>query len=519
MPSGWPRSAFSPASPCSADPRCAAVSRPPWRAPPPRLQPSSSRSPSSFWPPSSWAASAHSSLCRIWCWSGLRELRCGGPSRGWRGSRGAENGSWPARRPLSTRVRTRGPEHPTSRSSIALAIATLAVLHFAQGVHQRLGTGMTGFDSTWYHAPFAAGFFQSGDTWSVHHIAPQFLAWFYPANAEVAHAVGMLSFDRDLISPFLNLGWMLACLLAAWCVGRPFGVAPWSLALVAVALSVPALGDQAGEARNDLAGTFFLLAAAAIALCACDCGRSERAPSHWRSARRRALRRPGSGDQARLRDAGGRLRRRPGARGRARPATAGARCHRGSRVDRRRLLVPAQSRPHRQPASMVRLDRADLPARTRAGARRARTAQRGRLPDRRPRLVGMVSARAPPRAAAALAAAARRRGGRAWSLRSGGGRRPPSASPASPALPPCSPGWSPRHPPPAPTACRTASSPASATWPPPSPWASPCSPVMPRSLPERFRMVPPAHLRMPAPRTGARMDVTPTGGYSKRRAH
>jgi hypothetical protein len=43
-------------------------------------------------------------------------------------------------------------------------------------------------------------------------------------------------------------------------------VAPWSLALGAIALSVPALADQAGEARNDIIGIFFLLAAVAIAL-------------------------------------------------------------------------------------------------------------------------------------------------------------------------------------------------------------------------------------------------------------
>ena len=43
-------------------------------------------------------------------------------------------------------------------------------------------------------------------------------------------------------------------------------MAPWSLALGAIALSVPALADQAGEARNDIVGIFFLLAAVAVAL-------------------------------------------------------------------------------------------------------------------------------------------------------------------------------------------------------------------------------------------------------------
>ncbi len=125
---------------------------------------------------------------------------------------------------------------------------------------------MTGFDSTWYHGPFAAGFFQGGNTMDLHFIAPQFLAWFYPANGEIFHSAGMLAFGRDLLSPLLNLGWFVGCLVACWCVGKPYRVAPWSLALGAIALSVPALSDQAGEARNDVVGIFFLLAAVAVAL-------------------------------------------------------------------------------------------------------------------------------------------------------------------------------------------------------------------------------------------------------------
>jgi hypothetical protein len=151
----------------------------------------------------------------------------------------------------------------------------VAVLKFGMEVEPKLSTGMTGFDSTWYHGPFAAGFFQSGDTWSLHFIAPQFLAWFYPANSEIFHAVGMAAFGRDLLSPLLNLGWFVGCLVAAWCIGRPYRVAPFSLGLAAVALSVPALADQAGEARNDIVGIFFLLAAVAVAVNAWE-GRSER---------------------------------------------------------------------------------------------------------------------------------------------------------------------------------------------------------------------------------------------------
>jgi len=153
---------------------------------------------------------------------------------------------------------------PPLPTLIALLIAVIAVVHFGVEVKTKLSAGMTGFDSTWYHGPFAAGFFQSGDTWDLHFIAPQFLAWFYPANGEIFHAAGMLAFGRDVLSPLLNLGWFVGCLVACWCVGRPYRVAPWSLALGAIALSVPALADQAGEARNDIVGIFFLLAGVAV---------------------------------------------------------------------------------------------------------------------------------------------------------------------------------------------------------------------------------------------------------------
>ncbi|HET9163654.1 MAG TPA: hypothetical protein VFN89_09475 [Solirubrobacterales bacterium] len=171
----------------------------------------------------------------------------------------------PGEKPSKQEGHPRPPTH-TVAVGIALIVAALALVKFGVDVRAKLSTGMTGFDSTWYHGPFAAGFFQSGDTWGLHFIAPQFLAWFYPANAELFHAVGMLAFGRDLLSPLLNLGWLIGCLVACWCIGRPYRVAPWSLALGAIALSLPVLSDQAGEARNDIVGIFFLLAAVAIAL-------------------------------------------------------------------------------------------------------------------------------------------------------------------------------------------------------------------------------------------------------------
>src|SRR5215203_3425942 len=178
-----------------------------------------------------------------------------------------------------------GHPHPTQQvrvrmtplpTLVAFLVAAIAVINFALEAKGKLSTGMTGFDSTWYHGPFAAGFFQTGNTWDLHFIAPQFLAWFYPANAEIFHAAGMLAFGRDVLSPLLNIGWFVGCLVACWCIGRPYRVGPWSLALGAIALSVPALADQAGEARNDIVGIFFLLSAVAIALNASGGSAAER---------------------------------------------------------------------------------------------------------------------------------------------------------------------------------------------------------------------------------------------------
>jgi hypothetical protein len=163
--------------------------------------------------------------------------------------------------------RSATPSEPGTPLRLAgIAVAALAIAHFTVGIRLRLSTGMTGFDSTWYHGPFAAGFAQSGETLDLQLIAPQFLTWFYPHGSELLHGLGIAVFERDLLSPLLNLAWLVGCLTAAWCIGRPYGAAPLSLAGVAVALNTGALADQAGEARNDLMAAFFVLAALAVLL-------------------------------------------------------------------------------------------------------------------------------------------------------------------------------------------------------------------------------------------------------------
>ena len=128
-----------------------------------------------------------------------------------------------------------------------------------------LAGGMDRADTLWYHMPLATRFVQSGDLGAIDYFDPIFFASFYPANSEVLHAVPLLAFGRDILSPLLNLGWLALGLLAAYCIGRPYGVGPQSLIGGAIALGAQNLVEfQAGEALNDIAGVAFVLAAVAI---------------------------------------------------------------------------------------------------------------------------------------------------------------------------------------------------------------------------------------------------------------
>lgn len=161
----------------------------------------------------------------------------------------------------------RGPSAPDSLSAAAAFIVSLAAAASLTAVWERVGTGMTGFDSTWYHGPIAAELIRTGETLALHFTSPQFLTWFYPHGSELIHAVTGSAWGGDLPSLVLNLLFLVGCLVAAWVMARPWGgsAGPVSVAGVAAVLGCSvAFADQFGEARNDLAGTFFLLAGVAL---------------------------------------------------------------------------------------------------------------------------------------------------------------------------------------------------------------------------------------------------------------
>lgn len=159
---------------------------------------------------------------------------------------------------------------------IAIAIAALVVAHWSVSVRSSFAHGMYGYDTTWYHMPFAARFVQDASLTGLHFTSTSFLSWFYPANSELFHSIGILLTERDYLSPLLNVGLLALAMLAAWCIGRPWGLGPASLVGACVVFGAGVFADQPGEARNDIAATAFLLASVAVLINAATA--RERAP-------------------------------------------------------------------------------------------------------------------------------------------------------------------------------------------------------------------------------------------------
>jgi hypothetical protein len=157
------------------------------------------------------------------------------------------------------------PPIPPLHALIALAGVAFVAAHWATGLQDVWARGMLTFDTLWYHGPFAARIAESGSVWGLHFTDPLYLNWFYPQNSELLHGAGIALFDRDLFSPLVNFAWLGVALLAAWCIGRPYGVAPLSLLAVALILDTgPMVPREAGTLANDMTGVAMLLAAAAL---------------------------------------------------------------------------------------------------------------------------------------------------------------------------------------------------------------------------------------------------------------
>jgi hypothetical protein len=145
------------------------------------------------------------------------------------------------------------------------AVVAIVVFTWAITTKHALDRGIFNFDSLWYHMPFAADMAQSHSTTGMDHVETVFTNWFYPQNAELLHAVGILLVGRDTLSLFLNFGWLAVGFLAAWDIGRPYGKGALTVVAAAILLGCHTLVVRdPGAAKNDVAAAVLVLAGIAV---------------------------------------------------------------------------------------------------------------------------------------------------------------------------------------------------------------------------------------------------------------
>jgi hypothetical protein len=148
---------------------------------------------------------------------------------------------------------------------LALAAGAVVTATWAAPTLESFDYGIRGFDSLWYHMPFAASFAQTGQIVSLRFVDVEYLSQFYPATSELIHAIGLVLLGRDTLSPALNMFWLWLTLLAGYCIGLPKGLGALTATGAALACATEMMvSSQAGAAANDIVGVFFLLAAVAL---------------------------------------------------------------------------------------------------------------------------------------------------------------------------------------------------------------------------------------------------------------
>ena len=148
--------------------------------------------------------------------------------------------------------------------AVAIAAAGIVVVQWAAHIAFTLGRGMTHPDTLWYHGPFAATFVQRHTFTGIDSLGYDVARWF-PFNAHLVHASGILAYGHDILTPFVHLGWMLFALLGAWCLGARRGVSHLSLLGASVVFGLPIMvATQPGQASSDVACGALLLAAVTL---------------------------------------------------------------------------------------------------------------------------------------------------------------------------------------------------------------------------------------------------------------
>ena len=157
------------------------------------------------------------------------------------------------------------PGSPLLMRRITVVALACVAADWATRVINAYHQGMTNVDTLWYHLPDAARFVQDGSITPLHFFDLETVTAFYPATSELIHGFGILLMGNDILSPVINLGWLALAMLAAWCIGKPFGAQLITLTAVAALMVTPELAtSQPGGGYDDVVGLALLLSCGGI---------------------------------------------------------------------------------------------------------------------------------------------------------------------------------------------------------------------------------------------------------------
>ena len=128
------------------------------------------------------------------------------------------------RRPVGQPLGSEAPATAPAWTLAALAAIAVTVAQWGVGVRDALTHGMTTHDTLFYHGPDVARFVQGGSPLDQSYAYSDPVVNFFPMNSELIHAFGVVLMGFDSLSPFITLAWLGVAFLAAWCIGRPYGL-------------------------------------------------------------------------------------------------------------------------------------------------------------------------------------------------------------------------------------------------------------------------------------------------------
>ncbi|MBS1847732.1 MAG: phospholipid carrier-dependent glycosyltransferase [Actinobacteria bacterium] len=154
---------------------------------------------------------------------------------------------------------------PAWVASVARGAVAVAGIGWLVTLASALGHGIDEWDSVWYHLPAAADFVRFGSFLPLRLYGADIAISTYPMGSEVFHAIGMIVTGSDILGPFVNAGWAVVALVAAFQFGRRYGTPNLAmLGAVCLLATRGVLTMTSATAQAEMMAMAFIIAAMAF---------------------------------------------------------------------------------------------------------------------------------------------------------------------------------------------------------------------------------------------------------------